>query len=162
MRTFIYVFLFFISLILQITVISLFSIKEITPDLILILVIIVAIQKGRVWGVVAGCIAGVIIDIFGTGIIGLSSLTKSVAGYIAGFFGSERIERSFSVDFGLLFLSLLVHDILYFSILSIGTSFSIWKTLLIYVLPTSFYTLILALMIHLVWPKILWGKNKEY
>ncbi|MFQ6114308.1 MAG: rod shape-determining protein MreD [bacterium] len=162
MRASFYVFLFFVSLILQITIAPLFSIREITPDLILVMVIIIAIQKGRVWGVVAGCLAGLIFDLFGAGLVGLSSLTKTVAGYTAGFLGSERIERRLSVVVGLLFLSILIHDLLYFSILSIGTAISIWKTFARYVLPTSFYTLIFALVIHLIWPKVLWGKIEEY
>jgi rod shape-determining protein MreD len=162
MHTSFYVFLFFVALLLQITIMSLFSIKEITPDIVLIMVIIISIQKGRVWGVVAGCIAGLIFDIFGAGLVGLSALSKSVAGYIAGFLGSERIERRFGVVFGLLLVTLLIHDLLYFSILSIGTTISIWSTFIIYVLPTSFYTLVFALMLHLLWPKVLWGKFKEY
>lgn len=162
MQTSFYVFLFFVSLISQITIVSLFSIKEITPDIVLLTVIVIAIQKGRVWGVVAGCLAGLIFDFFGTGFIGLSSLTKSVSGYVAGFFVSERIESRFSVVFGLLFLSILIHDLLYFSTLSIGTNISIWKTFLRYVLPTSFYTLIFAVMIHLIWPKVLWGKFRDH
>lgn len=157
-----YVIIFIISFLLQLTIVPLFSIHDITPDIILIIVVSVAIRRGQLWGVLGGCILGLFWDIFGTEFVGLSSLSKSIAGFMAGFFGRERIEKRFGVLLGLLFFTMLIHDFVYFSVLSIGLSISLWKILIRYVFPSTLYTLIIALMIHLIWPTGLWGKPKRF
>jgi len=161
MNIFAYVIIIIICFLIQFTIVPLLSIRDITPDLILIMVISFAFRMGQFWGVLVGCIAGLFWDIFGTEIIGLSSLSKTIAGFVAGFLGRERIERRLSVLTGLLFITTFIHDIVYYSILTIGTSASLWKILVRFVIPKTLYTVIIAIMIHLIWPQGLWGKFKK-
>ena len=161
--TFLFYLAFFIlSIILQITIIPLFSIKGISPDLILILVISVSIQRGKFWGVVAGFSAGLVFDAFGTAFIGLSSLANSISAFVAGFLLGEQLEQRFGVIVGLILVSLLIHDFLYYTILSIGISIGFWVTLFKHVVPQSFYTLIFMVIIHMVLPGGLWAPAKKY
>lgn len=154
----IHVLMFILSLVLQLTIAPLFSINEIMPDFILIMVIAIALQKGRTWGIIAGCAAGLLFDNFGTGFFGLSSLTKTITAFLAGFIGGERLERRFVSIVGFLFLLLLIHDTIYYSIVSIGTTLGFWDTVVRYALPTTAYTLTFMTMINLVWPRALWGR----
>ncbi|NIR51177.1 rod shape-determining protein MreD [candidate division KSB1 bacterium] len=147
-----------LAVVLQKTFAPLFSIKSITPDLVLIGVMAISLQHGRVWGVLIGFSAGLLFDILGTEFVGLSSLSKSVAAYLAGFFGAERLERRSGGIIGFLFLVLFAHDCMYYSILSIGTPAGFWSTLFKQALPTAIYTLVFMIMIDLVWPKALWRK----
>ncbi len=155
----IHVLLFVLSIMLQLTIAPLFSIKEVMPDFILIMIVAIALQKGRAWGIIAGCAAGLLFDNFGTGFLGLSSLTKTITAFLAGFIGGERLERRFLSIVGFLFFLLLSHDVMYYTIISIGTSLGFWDTILHYALPTTIYTLTFMTMINLVWPRALWGRT---
>ncbi|MCH8018426.1 rod shape-determining protein MreD [candidate division KSB1 bacterium] len=157
-----YIAFFILSIILQITIIPLFSIKGISPDLILILVISVSIQRGKFWGVVAGFSTGLVFDAFGTALVGLSSLANSISAFVAGFLLGEQVEQRLGVIVGLILVSLLIHDFLYYTILSIGTSIGFWVTLFKHVVPQSFYTLIFMVIIHMVLPRGLWAPAKKY
>lgn len=157
-----YIAFFILSIILQITIIPLFSIKGISPDLILILVISVSIQRGKFWGVVGGFSAGLVFDAFGTAFVGLSSLANSISAFVAGFLLGEQLEQRFGVIVGLILVSLLIHDFLYYTILSIGISIGFWVTLFKHVIPQSFYTLIFMVIIHMVLPRGLWAPAKKY
>ena len=157
-----YIAFFILSIILQITIIPLFSIKGISPDLILILVISVSIQRGKFWGVVGGFSAGLVFDAFGTAFVGLSSLANSISAFVAGFLLGEQLEQRFGVIVGLILVSLLIHDFLYYTILSIGISIGFWVTLFKHVVPQSFYTLIFMVIIHMVLPRGLWAPAKKY
>lgn len=161
MRILFYILFFIIAIILQLTIVPLFSIKEITPDLVLIVVFSVSFQTGKVWGVIAGFIAGLVFDLFGTGFVGLSSLANSISAFVAGFWGSEQLERRIEVIFGLLLVAIFIHDFLYFAILRIGTSLGFWNTLFKNIIPHTIYTLVFMVMIHLVFPKALLGRIRK-
>jgi rod shape-determining protein MreD len=60
-------------------------------DLVLVAVVAVALLYGRVAGLAAGTVAGLIQDALGSGIIGLSGLGKCVAGYLTGVAGTQFI-----------------------------------------------------------------------
>lgn len=155
----IHLLMFVFSIVLQLTIAPLFSIKDIMPDFVLIMVIAIALQKGRTWGILAGCAAGLLVDSFGTGLLGLSSLTKSITAFLAGFIGGERLERRFVSIVGFLLLLLFTHDVMYFIIVSIGTSISFGNTVWRFALPTTLYTLTFMTMINLAWPRALWGRR---
>ncbi len=111
---------------------------------------------------IAGFSAGLIFDAFGTAFVGLSSFVNSISAFVAGFLLGEQLEQRFGVIVGLILVSLLIHDFLYYVILSIATSIGFWATLFKHVVPQSFYTLIFMVIIHMVLPKGLWAPVKKY
>ena len=153
----IYIAVFALTIILQFTLISRISVKGVMPDLVLIMIIAIALQKGRVPGVVMGFFGGLIFDVFGTGFVGLSSLANALAAYFIGFFGGGYLERPLGIVIGLLFVSFLIHDVAYFTILSMGTSFGFFKILFYQILPQTFYTLVVTIIIYLTRPKLFLG-----
>jgi len=72
-------------------------------DFVLVAVVAVGLLHGRVAGVLAGTIAGLLQDALGGGMIGLSGLGKSVAGYLAGIAGTQFIVTQW-LSRGLVFL----------------------------------------------------------
>jgi len=60
-------------------------------DLVLVAVVAVALRHGRVAGLVSGTLAGLVQDALGGGILGLSGLGKSIAGYLTGFIATQFI-----------------------------------------------------------------------
>lgn len=161
MHAAIYILLFIVSLILQLTLIPLLSIKSIIPNLLIIVSFALSMQKGKKWGVIGGFISGLLYDIFGTGMLGVSSLANSLAAFLAGYFGSDRLERSIGIVVLVFFLALFVHNILYFTILLIGSSGGFWATLFRQILPHTLYTLVFLMIFYLLFPKTFWGTAKR-
>lgn len=159
MQTLSHIFIFAVAIVLQLTVIPLFSIQGVTPDVILIAVVSVSLMRGKVVGIISGFVAGLCFDFFGTGLVGISSLTNSLAAFVAGFWVGEQFERRLSLILGPLFASIFVHDFLYFTILRIGAPVGFWRTVVRHVFPTTVYTLVFMLMIYLVLPKTPLGRR---
>ncbi|MFQ5648769.1 MAG: rod shape-determining protein MreD [bacterium] len=156
-----YSFLFTIAIILQLKVVPLFSIRETTPDLGVIVVILVSMRRGKIHGVGCGFVAGLVFDFFGSGFLGVSSLAKSTSAFVAGTWSNEHMQRRLGVAVGQLFVTILVHDVLYFSILTIGTSLGLGHTFFTRVLPQTCYTLVFMAIILLTFPKMVWGRRRD-
>jgi rod shape-determining protein MreD len=60
-------------------------------DLGLVAVVSVALLHGRVAGLLAGTLAGLVQDALGGGVLGMSGLGKSMAGYLTGVVGTQFI-----------------------------------------------------------------------
>jgi len=60
-------------------------------DLGLVAVVSVALLHGRVAGLLAGTLAGLVQDALGGGVLGMSGLGKSAAGYLTGVVGTHFI-----------------------------------------------------------------------
>lgn len=74
---------------LQIVIVPLIAIEKIVPDLMIIFVVYVALKKGQISGTLAGFISGLLMDLTINFVLGLSALSKTVAGFVAGYFYSE-------------------------------------------------------------------------
>ena len=95
------------------------SIKDITPDVFLLLVIWIALKEGRLKGIIVGFVIGLIVDIISGNIIGVNALTKTGAAFITSFFyKEEHIKHSFhSLKFiGIVLLATLIHNAIYYFI----------------------------------------------
>jgi rod shape-determining protein MreD len=72
------------SSVAQSSVVPALSIGGITPDLPLILTVLVALRRGPEVGCVVGFCAGFLQDVTGGGLIGVQALTKALAGFAMG------------------------------------------------------------------------------
>jgi len=131
-------------LLLHTTIIPFIAIGDVVPDLPLLLVIIIAIRRGQIPGTLAGFFIGLALDLLsgGDGVMGLSALTKTVAGFLAGYFYNEN--KTFQTLGGSQFLVIVllagaVHNVLYFVIFLQGSGFSWMWILLRYGLPALLY-----------------------
>ncbi len=156
-----YVVLFTLSIVVQLKVVPLFSVAGITPNLVLILVISVAFRAGKIVGVGAGFVAGVVIDAFSSGLFGISSLANVLCAFVAGSWPPEQIRRPAVVS-GQLLSATLIHDLVYFWFLTIGTSFGPWHVLFNTVLPHTLYTMVFMAIAYMMLPKAFAGKAREY
>lgn len=130
---------------LHTTVIPFIAIGDVVPDLPLLLVIVIAIRRGQIPGTLAGFFIGLALDLLSgaDGVVGLSALTKTAAGFIAGYFYNEN--KTFQTLGGSQFLVIVlmagaVHNVLYFVIFLQGSGFSWLWILLRYGLPALLYT----------------------
>lgn len=81
--------IFLLVLLIQITMVPLISIAGIVPDLILILLVYYSITKGQLYGTILGTSFGILVDLITGGLLGSAMLSKTVVGFIAGYFSSE-------------------------------------------------------------------------
>jgi rod shape-determining protein MreD len=78
--------------------------------------ILTAVRRGQIQGTVYGFIFGMFHDIFTGGLIGSAMFSKTLAGFIAGYFYSESVEESSGLDIkfvGIVFLCASIDSFFY-------------------------------------------------
>ncbi len=76
---------------IQVTIVPLFAIGLYTPDILLLWILFIAFRFGQIEATVAGFCAGLLQDIFASHLLGLSALTKTLSGFLAGYLYNENI-----------------------------------------------------------------------
>lgn len=114
--------LFVPLLILQLTLIPLFAIESVVPDLTIILIVFLAIRRGQIQGTIYGFLFGLLFDIFTGGLIGSAMFSKTLAGFIAGYFYSESPKESSGLNFKFISIVFLCASIDSFFYSLLGTT----------------------------------------
>lgn len=146
-----YIFITFLLFILHSFVVPYLAVVHVLPDLLLIWIVFIAVRRGQLAGIVAGFVIGLLLDLTGGEgeMLGLASLTKSVSGFIAGYFFNEnktfQTLGGFQFIFAVFSVS-LAHHLLYFIIFLQGTGIGIGGMVLQYVVPGSLYSALMALL----------------
>ena len=131
-------------LFLQTTFIPLLSLGGFVPDLLLIWVVFTAVRRGQVETTVAGFLVGLLQDLVSTQLFGLAALSKTVAGFLAGYFYNEnKTDQTLGTYRFLLIVGLcsLVHNGIYFLIFLQGTDSSLILSTIQFSLATTAYTM---------------------
>lgn len=150
-RIILYTFGSTLIIIIHTTLIKFLAIGDITPDILVIWIAYIAIREGQTAGTVAGFALGLMLDLLSgqDGMVGLSSLAKTVAGFTAGYFYNENKTLQtlggyqFLVALGVVSL---VHNLIYFIIFLQGSEIGTWGAVVNYGLPTTMYTAALGLL----------------
>ena len=90
LRLFIPILLFIPVAVLQLTIIPFLSFDYIVPDLVLILVVYFTLQNGQLYGTLLGFVIGLLMDLVSGGIIGSWMFSKTLSGFLAGYFYNEN------------------------------------------------------------------------
>jgi len=154
-----YALMFLFLILLQTTLIPLLSIQDIYPDLLLIGVVITGIRHGATPAILAGCVVGFVQDAAVTQLYGLSSLAKSVAGFVAGYFSREKLKYNFQVTLAVVAATALTNTVLNQAIYYFSSNINIGWIILRYIIPHFIYTVIIGMMVNAIWPGGLWGKT---
>lgn len=149
-----YLFLSFISFLLIVfstTVVNFVAIGNAIPDLLLMWIVYIAITQGQLTGTLFGFSIGLFVDVISgnDGMLGLSALCKSLAGFVAGYFYHEnKIEINLSTSKFLFAVgtSALLHNALYFVIFLRGSDVGWWSAIVAYGIPSMLYTTALAVV----------------
>jgi rod shape-determining protein MreD len=78
----------------QVSIASAIEVADAHPDIILVLVVVIAMLQGPAFGAVAGFWAGLVLDIITFGTLGLTSLLLTLAGYFSGRIGDVTSRSS--------------------------------------------------------------------
>ena len=84
---------FLITYLLQINLFTWFTIAGVKPNLFIILTMFIGLYAGRKMGLAMGAIFGIILDILGSNIIGISSLALGMVGFFGGY-----LDKNLSKD----------------------------------------------------------------
>lgn len=85
--------LVFLAALLQVGIVSALVVAGGAPDLLLVLVVVLALERGSVPGAVLGFAGGLVADVLTLDTLGLGSLVLTLAGFWAGRYG-ETVARS--------------------------------------------------------------------
>ena len=134
-------------LLLQTTFVPFLSIGGFLPDPLLLWVVYVAIRRGQMEATITGFLVGVLQDAVSMQFFGLSALTKTIAGFVAGYFFNDNSTEQTLGSYRfltILFLSSFVHNIVYYGIFLQGIQDSVFSTMIEFSLVTSLYTVVVG------------------
>lgn len=143
--------LFFIPITaFQLVVVPLMSIYEISPNLILILIIYYTLLYGQMYGTILGFVLGFFFDAISGGLLGASMLSFTVSGFIAGYFYNENkvdINTSTILFSIIVFLCGSINSFLFSSIAVSNPDVNLISLLLEIGFLPGFYTAVFSLPI---------------
>ncbi len=144
-----YVFLSIVLVIIQSKALSLLTLEGISPDLLTIWVVYIALKEGQLIATPWGFAIGLLFDLVTGNFIGLSALTKTVAAFVAGYFYNENKTPLTLGSYRFLVIVLivsLIHNIIYFVVFTQGSDIGLIRAVFQYGLATTFYTATITLL----------------
>lgn len=132
---------------LQTTIVSFTSIANIIPDVMLIWIVYIAITQGQIPATVYGFAIGLLLDLISGQFLGLSALSKTIAGFLAGYFFHEnKIDLNLANYQFLIFvgISSIVHNLVYFIIFTQGSDVGLFTAVFRFGLLSALYTTFVA------------------
>jgi rod shape-determining protein MreD len=143
------------------TLTPLVSIAGVTPDLPLIMVVLLALRRGPEFGCLSGFVTGLLQDAAGGGLIGVQALTKAVIGFGIGVAGGRlRVSQPLVQVPGLVVLT-IAEGIARFALLQIFRFPAPFGELMMYVvLPQALCNGFIgaAVVLALAWAQMLRGR----
>ena len=134
---------------LQTTVVPLFAVEGVMPDLLTIWLVFVALREGQTTATIAGFSSGLLLDFFSGDFLGIGALAKTCSGFVAGYFyDSFKTAETIGTYrfFFAMFFSSLLHNLLFFIIYLAGTDIPLLRILLQYGAGTTAYSTALSLI----------------
>lgn len=139
------IFVTLVVILLQTTIARYLTIGGLPPDITILWIVYLSIRRGSITGTTAGFFAGLTIDMLSgaDGMLGLSALSKTVAGFTAGYFHNENktLQTLGSYRFILIVaFAAALHNLIYFIIFLQGSDVGWWGAVMSYGLPAAAYT----------------------
>lgn len=129
------------------------EIGGVRPDFILLIVVIVGQLRGRMVGQIYGFVIGLLIDAIGMGsFLGLSALSKTIAGFLSGFLKDKKTRLNPIVFYVTIIGIIFLHFTIFYLISFNGSEMGLQNILGKYVIPAVIYTGILYLVIDYIFP----------
>ena len=141
--------LILICFLLQCTVLHLFAIGSITPNLLLILCVSIGLMKGKTRGMWVGFFSGLLIDLFYSSLFGFYALIYMYLGYLSGYACKIYYDDDVKVAVLLVTAADFFYGIaVYILQFLLRGRMGFWTYLYRIILPEIFYTAFLTLMVY--------------
>ena len=129
------------------------TVREVAPDLLVILTVVIALREGQFAGALAGFTLGLFFDIISSNIVGTNALTKLLVGFIAGFFHNEQLPPQEAIGsfrfLGVVAIASLVHNLIFDFFYVQPTDFSFAKFFLRSGVAATLYTTVVSVLVML-------------
>jgi rod shape-determining protein MreD len=135
------------------------AVESVTPDLLLILIVWIALIEGQFIGLVAGFGFGLFFDAVSQDVLGTNALAKTIVGFLAGYFHKEGFGFDIIGSFRFLFIvtmTAFIHNLIYFFFYIRPMEVSFGSFFLIYGVATTLYTAVAA-----VFPMLFVNRRKD-
>jgi len=134
---------------LQSTVAGKIAIGDVSPDFIVVCVILFGLQRGPIQGSLFGFLVGLLVDLGNPGYLGLNALTKSLVGYAGGRLGAATSPGTVVLVF-VIFLAAFGHDVVYFLVYLWPRVDSAMVSIFTNGLPSALYTAVAGIVVERV------------
>lgn len=144
-----YVVITIILLLVQTKIMVLFTLEGISPDILTIWIVYLALKEGQLAAMPWGFAIGLIFDLMTGDFIGLSAMAKTVCAFVAGYFYADNKAPLTLGSYRFLIIVLissLVHNIIYFGLFTQGSDIGFARAVLQFGLASTFYTSIVTLL----------------
>lgn len=127
MKIFLYVLVFFLVAVLQTTVFSYFAVREVVPNLILVIVLVNALWKGFGEVLPMAIFGGLFLDFFSGHPFGVAVLALLTTALLVNFIAHNILERKNFWVWAIEGLAgIFLYGIFFFCFLKIGSLFHFW------------------------------------
>jgi rod shape-determining protein MreD len=157
-----YIIVYFILLFVEKNLLHLISIKNVTPDIILIFVIIVSLRENRNQSALIGFVAGLVQDAVTTGFFGLFALTKTIVGFWGNFFQQPKKKYNLTSYITAVSILVFIHEIIFGFIYNLSTHLGFFKLLIQFMIPRALYTSIFAVIVYFVFKPMILKSEKFF
>jgi len=157
MKTFLKIALVAVALLIQLTLLNFFTVLGLKPDLILIIIVVLALLKGEQEGSISGFLAGLSQDFFSSSLLGINALAKTSLGFICGVLKTRIFPEHiiYLVPLITFFASLLHSLMVFFIFRSFGMEYNFILNVKQIFLPEALFNSILSPFIFLIVNRIL-------
>jgi rod shape-determining protein MreD len=140
--------IFLLCFVLQTTVVPLIGVAGTIPDLLMTTLFFLALRNGQMAAVGTGFFLGLAQDLFSApSILGQNALSKTIAGFFAGFFNERMMRVDVVFQIVLLFVMFLVNDTVYFIVQAVKTDGGgVMHNLVATSVPRALYSMVFALL----------------
>lgn len=138
-----------VATVLQAAIAPHMAVFGVVPNLLLLVVVTLALFEGPVAGASCGFVAGLLLDLLGTSIVGPWALVLTVVGYVAGTLGAAMFAEGWLLPLTVVFVASLLAELAYgvlLGILGVGGPFLLTLTRL--VIPAAVYNTALAVLVY--------------
>ncbi len=144
-----YFFITLLLLLIQTQVMHLLTLEGITPDILVIWIVYIAVREGQLPATIWGFAIGMLYDLATGSFIGLSAFSKTLCGFSAGYFFNEHKTQLTLSSYRYLIIVMavsMIHNTLYFSVFTRGSDIGLMRAIFQSGLATTFYTTTVTLL----------------
>ncbi|HLX12126.1 MAG TPA: rod shape-determining protein MreD, partial [Bacteroidota bacterium] len=138
-----------VLVVIQSTIMHFVNLEGIVPDLLTIWIVYIALMEGQFEATMWGFAIGLLFDLTTHDFIGLSALSKTICGFIAGYFYGENKARLVLTSYRFLlivFFVSIIQNIVYFVVFTQGSEIGLGRAIFEFGLTTTLYTAIVSLL----------------
>lgn len=136
------------ALLLQVTFAGSLSILGVTPNFLMVAVIIIAFIRGSKEGTIVGFIAGLLFDLISSSVVGPMALALTVTGFVAGILQEQIHARtSWVLPVTILGIAAFAAETIYLIVVvALGLPMEFFAALVTRAMPGALYAIVIALI----------------